>query len=330
MLDFRTMEFIVNSDGILHRVPSGELSLYPDKSILILDELFPSLKPFYSEYERDFSAAGALRWNIHNYYIAPVAVSVYLLMCYFGKKWMKDREAYDLRTPLKYWNLVLAIFSFIGMVRIVPQLLALVYNWGFESSIVGPPVYAYGHGAAGLWTLLFIYSKFLELIDTVFIILRKRPLSFLHWYHHATVLLYTWDAYSWEQPAGLYFVAMNYSVHAVMYFYYFLAAQLRRPLSWGIFVTIAQISQMFVGVGVTIVSMYYAYTHPYRAHWRIYMLSDPLAYGQYITIKNLYWACLMYSTYFYLFAEYFVKRYIKASRRADPKQIEAAQQKKKA
>lgn len=29
---------------------------------------------------------------------------------------MKDRPAYDLRTPLKYWNLVLAIFSFIGMV----------------------------------------------------------------------------------------------------------------------------------------------------------------------------------------------------------------------
>lgn len=203
------------------------------------------------------------------------------------------------------------LFFWYSQIRIVPQLVILIWKWGFESSIAGPPVYAYGHGAAGFWTLLFIYSKFFELLDTVFIILRKRPLSFLHWYHHATVLLYTWDAYTWEQPAGIYFVAMNYSVHAVMYFYYFLAAQLQHPLSWGIFVTIAQISQMFVGVGVTMVSMYYAFSYPYKAMWRAEQLQDPLSHGHYITVKNLYWACLMYSTYFYLFAEYFVKRYVK-------------------
>lgn len=303
--------FVTNPEGILHRLPPGGLTTYPDKSILILDEMFPILKPFYFDFERKFSAACALSWNINNYFAAPLAAFVYLLFCYFGKRWMKDRPAYDLRTPLKYWNLVLAIFSFIGMIRIVPQLAILIWNWGFESSVVGPPVYAYGHGSAGLWTLLFIYSKFFELLDTVFIILRKRPLSFLHWYHHATVLLYTWDAYTWEQPAGIYFVAMNYSVHAVMYFYYFLAAQLQRPLSWGIFVTIAQISQMFVGVGVTMVSTYYAFSYPYKPMWRAEQLSDPLSHGHYITVKNLYWACLMYSTYFYLFAEYFVKRYVK-------------------
>ncbi len=36
-----------------------------------------------------------------------------------------------------------------------------------------------------------------------------------------TVLLYTWFSYSARNP-GIYFVAMNYSVHAVMYSYYFL------------------------------------------------------------------------------------------------------------
>lgn len=45
----------------------------------------------------------------------------------------------------------------------------------------------------------------------MFIILRKRSLSFLHWYHHATVLLYTWDAFVVEQPPGIYFCAMNYT-----------------------------------------------------------------------------------------------------------------------
>jgi len=37
-------------------------------------------------------------------------------------------------------------------------------------------------GATGLWVQLFILSKIPELIDTFFIVQRKRPLIFLHWY----------------------------------------------------------------------------------------------------------------------------------------------------
>lgn len=36
-----------------------------------------------------------------------------------------------------------------------------------------------------------------------------------------TVLLFTWFCYTKENP-GIIFVAMNYSVHAIMYGYYFL------------------------------------------------------------------------------------------------------------
>merc|ERR1712139_66501 len=89
--------------------------------------------------------------------------------------------------------------------------------------------------------------------DTFFIVVRKKPLVFLHWYHHITVLLFCWHSYVTESPSGIYFTAMNYAVHFIMYGYYFLMAARCLP-KWfpaGI-ITTAQISQMVVGVVLTI------------------------------------------------------------------------------
>ena len=44
------------------------------------------------------------------------------------------------------------------------------------------------------WSYLFALSKYYELADTLFLILKRKPVIFLHWYHHTTVLLFTWFA----------------------------------------------------------------------------------------------------------------------------------------
>jgi len=95
-----------------------------------------------------------------------------------------------------------------------------------------------------------------ELLDTAFIVLRKKPLIFLHWYHHVTVLLYCWHCYATRSSAGLWFTAMNFGVHALMYYYYFLTALRVHPW-WAPVVTALQISQMFVGVAVCAAVYYY-------------------------------------------------------------------------
>lgn len=51
-------------------------------------------------------------------------------------------------------------------------------------------------------TWAFCFSKLPELIDTVFIVLRKQPLIFLHWYHHASVLVYCWFSYQDYSSTG--------------------------------------------------------------------------------------------------------------------------------
>ena len=47
-------------------------------------------------------------------------------------------------------------------------------------------------------------------------------------YHHVTVLSFTWAAYAARHP-GVYFIAMNYSVHAIMYSYFFLMSINAKP-----------------------------------------------------------------------------------------------------
>jgi len=92
-------------------------------------------------------------------------------------------------------------------------------------------------------------SKIPELADTGFLIARGRPVGLLHWFHHATVLLYCWFAYSARSSSGLFFCAMNYLVHSVMYAYFAAVAAGYKP-SWGAHVTRLQIAQMVAGVAI--------------------------------------------------------------------------------
>ncbi len=72
----------------------------------------------------------------------------------------------------------------------------------------------------GFWAEMYVWSKPVELVDTVFLVLRKRPIIFLHWYHHITVMLCAWHAGKEHAASARWFVSMNYTVHALMYTYY--------------------------------------------------------------------------------------------------------------
>lgn len=74
---------------------------------------------------------------------------------------------------------------------------------------------------------IFTFSKVVEFLDTVFMILegRMRQVSFLHVYHHVSILSY-WFTISWVMPGSdAYFsLAGNSYIHVLMYGYYLLAS----------------------------------------------------------------------------------------------------------
>eukprot|EP01041_Mallomonas_annulata_P009627 gene9627-20010_t len=221
-------------------------------------QYIPSLEPFYTEFENRFALEPMHSWMLANPIFPVITICFYLLFCYFGGKFMKQYKGYDLKYQLAAWNLFLSLFSAWGTFRTAPHLLYNIMNRSFENTVCDAPINEWGIGATGFAVQMFILSKFPELIDTVFIVLKKKPLIFLHWYHHVTVLLYCWNAYVTEAATGLYFVVMNYTVHAIMYFYYFLASLKLIPKwfpSW--IITMLQISQMFIGIFIVGSAIYY-------------------------------------------------------------------------
>ena len=211
------------------------------------------------------------------------------------------------------WNFGLSAFSIAGAYYTVPHLLL-----GEEGGLLTRGFYAsvcvhggsYGCGRLGFFVALFIYSKFAELVDTLLLILRKAPVIPLHWYHHATVLLYCWHSYAARIGTGLWYAAMNYSVHAIMYFYFGLTqcgpTAKRYAKRVSMLITLLQLSQMVVGIAVTVSSLVY--------HARGHVC--------YVSIANSILGLTMYASYFLLFFMLFQSLYL-SKKRAKAKADEA-------
>jgi len=252
------------------------------------------------------------RWRIFNgftwtritsehWHIPLVATALYLLMIPLVKRIMADRKPLYLQSIVVTWNFALSIFSMAGVAYCVPQLLfgrdVGLFTGGFYPSVC-THASSYGMGESGFFVALFIYSKLAELFDTLWLLLRKSPVILLHWYHHATVLLYCWHAYSVRIGTGLWFAAMNYSVHALMYFYFGVTqtGPKGRKLAkkFSMMITSLQLLQMVVGIYVTISSVLYH------------------AQGKtcYVSLTNSFLGLVMYSSYFVLFLQLFLSHYV--------------------
>ena len=169
------------------------------------------------------------------------------------KRLMETREPLSLRYPLAGWNLAVTLFSVVGSLRTLPTLVSLTRNWGITGVVCGDTRVDWLYNdAAGFWTWMFILSKLAELTDTIFIVLRKRQLLARHWYHHLTVMMFCWHSWGTHSTYGIFFAAMNFTVHALTYMFYFLAALELHPSNFSRSLTFIQLMQMLIGSIVAI------------------------------------------------------------------------------
>ena len=207
---------------------------------------------------------------------------------------MANREPMKLRGPLIVWNSALALFSIIGFIRVFPEFLYTFQQFGFKHTVCNNSYIT--SKPARYWIYLFVLSKTPELVDTIFLVLKKQNLIFLHVYHHATVVIYAWLVYSHRMAGARWFSAMNLCVHSIMYTYYALKAMpnvVRIPKWVSMIITTSQTLQMVAGTYVVAIAFY--------AH----MMGQPCATNTYMSIISL----IIYGSYLVLFARFFYQAY---------------------
>ena len=258
-----------------------------------MDLFQDALQPVYREIEANYTIEYTSAVTSRLWYVPLVSCALYLVAVYLGISWMSAKAPYTLRPLLVLWNLFLTGLSMMGTYVMVPDLYRYITERGYVASVCTTAIHHVP--MLSFWSLIFVLSKIVEFGDTFFIVVRKAPLRFLHWYHHVSVCIFSWYSLSIKSSAAHWYCAMNYSVHSVMYLYYLLrACKVFVPTVVATCITLLQLVQFALGFAVTIVAC--------QQYWS----------GRLCHVDNLQMTLglLIYGSYFVLFCQFFYKRYL--------------------
>ncbi|NXR19897.1 ELOV6 protein, partial [Cinclus mexicanus] len=223
---------------------------------------------------------------------------IYFILIFGIQHIMKERRPFHLRVPLVLWSFSLTLFSIIAACRIWKQMAFILLNKGFKQSVCSRSFYI--HPVSKLWMYLFALSKLVEMGDTLFIVLRKKKLIFLHWYHHCFTMIVSWYGYNIMTIGMGWNAALNLSIHSVVYSYYTVTAMgFRVPKSIMMLITTSQIVQMAGFLIINIFSFFWKNDKGCQISWP--MLLIPF---------------ILYTTLLALFYNFFMKTYLSSTQKS--------------
>lgn len=211
--------------------------------------------------------------------LPAVASALYLLTVFFGPQLMADRKPFVIQDYMFTYNIYQTVLNLWCLVA----MLAEVRNAGM--SVWGNSM---EHSPKG-WRMGFLVwvhynNKYVELLDTVFMILRKKTkqMSFLHVYHHV-MLIWAWFLVVKVAAGGdSYFGAScNSFVHVVMYMYY-LMSSLGVPCPWKKNITQLQMLQFLACLAHSLYVLYYQNMPAVLAYVQLWVMVNMLVlFGQF-------------------------------------------------
>lgn len=234
------------------------------------------------KFEWDDATRFATDWQTPYIAILVGYVPVVLLLRFC----MQFTKPLPLELPLKAWNCTLSGLSLCGFSVLFRHLFQVDFIHSISS-------FDYLSGLTGYVVFLFNLSKIPEMVDTLFILLRKKELTFLHVFHHLSVAIYCYTTLIYPPPLGYWYAMMNTFVHGVMYGYFAFDKEIKRYTNFNpMYLTVLQILQMAWGVSLNVI-----------------YLTLPTTKFDFVTNYNAVYGILMYGSYLYLFCQFFAQKY---------------------
>ncbi|CAL7952338.1 unnamed protein product [Xylocopa violacea] len=181
--------------------------------------------------------------------LAIILVSYIYFCTSAGPRYMKNRKPYELRNVLIVYNFAQVLLSIYLFYE------GLMSGWLFDYSYTCQPVdYSDNPQALRMARAAHLYflCKLVELLDTVFFVLRKknRQISTLHVYHHSLMPFCGWIGVRFLPNGHVTLLGLiNSFVHVIMYTYYLLSSvgpSMSKYLWWKKYLTSLQLIQFCI------------------------------------------------------------------------------------
>ncbi|KAM9958241.1 hypothetical protein ACTFIW_001102 [Dictyostelium discoideum] len=183
-------------------------------------------------------------------YVFPFSTSViYVLVIFALQAIMKNKKGMVLKGFSIIHNINLIILSFSMMSGVMYAAYQQYLEQGAFSLVCEQSSQSV-QGRIGFWIYIFYLSKYYELIDTVILALKKKPIIFLHIFHHMAMVPVTWQWLHDQWLVGSWWCTLvNSFIHVLMYYYY-LQTTLGNQCWFKKYITKAQIVQFLTGTAM--------------------------------------------------------------------------------
>lgn len=190
-------------------------------------------------------------FEVENAYLSSwqsvlVSIVLYLSTLYGIQQYMKTRKAFDLNNLVIVHNGVLSAASGILFYFLVFELGSQMYQRGIFDVFCDSHDLNVPSDLTVYYYINYLF-KFVELLDTILLALRKKPMQFLHTYHHSATLVLCWVHLIAGTCVQWIPIVINLLIHVFMYYYYCMHAA-GQNVWWKKYLTKFQILQFIVGI----------------------------------------------------------------------------------